>query len=104
MNNTITRTAAILLIGAFFSGCATVSEAYKPTEAALRERTANVLGFPVDRVKISNIRSDGDSTYYLADAPTGRFTSSIPSGAWNAASTVMSFGQTMTHMKTCEKQ
>ena len=55
------------------SGCAAMKETIAPTEAGLRTRTANVLGYSPEQIKITNIRSEGTETYWLADTPKGRY-------------------------------
>jgi len=82
----VTRLAllATLIIGV--AGCSNV----KPSEDHLKTLSETNLGEPVKR--ISNVRSDSMTTYYIASAASGEYSCSVPSGASGGLFTVASFG------------
>lgn len=56
------------------TGCQTV----KPGESDLKNRAQTTIGKPV--IKVSNIRSDFNTTFYTAQTESGEYTCELPSG------------------------
>ncbi len=65
---------------------------------ALRTRTARVLGFSPEEVRITNVMSDASNTYYLAKTPDGEYACTAESGVQKA----MQFG--LTNPPICKKK
>ena len=86
LHSPVTR---LTLLGALIIGVAGCSN-IKPTEDKLKTLSETNLGEPVKR--ISNVRSDSMSTYYVASAASGEYNCSVPSGASGGAFAVASFG------------
>ena len=86
LHSPVTRLALLgaLLIGV--AGCSNI----KPTEDHLKTLSETNLGEPVKRV--SNVRSDSMTTYYIASTASGDYNCSVPSGASGGLFTVASFG------------
>ena len=79
----------IAVLGALFVGVAGCSN-IKPSEDHLKTLSETNLGEPVKR--ISNVRSDSMTTYYVANTASGEYNCSVPSGASGGAFAVASFG------------
>ena len=95
-----TISKAILVLSIMvLSACASIEEAANPTAEGLQPKTAGVLGYMPDEVKISKIDSDGSNTYYLADTPKGTYACQVMSGTMTAYSTA---GYSMS--PTCTKR
>ncbi|QXH78352.1 hypothetical protein [Pseudomonas salmasensis] len=86
LHSPVTRLA---LLGALIIGVAGCSN-IKPTEDHLKKLSETNLGEPVKR--ISNVRSDSMSTYYVANTASGEYNCSVPSGASGGLFAVASFG------------
>ncbi|RQO47911.1 hypothetical protein [Pseudomonas sp. KBW05] len=86
LHSPVTR---ITLLGALIIGVAGCSN-IKPSEDHLKTLSETNLGEPVKR--ISNVRSDSMSTYYVASAASGEYNCSVPSGASGGAFAIASFG------------
>ena len=82
----LTRLALLgtLIIGV--AGCSNI----KPTEDHLKTLSETNLGEPVKR--ISNVRNDSMTTYYIASTASGDYNCSVPSGASGGMFAVASFG------------
>lgn len=68
---------ALTLFGALalgLAGCQTV----KPGETDLKNRAQTSIGKPV--IKVSNIRSDFNTTFFAAQTATGEYSCELPSG------------------------
>lgn len=79
----------LTLLGALILGVAGCSNV-KPSEDHLKTLSETNLGEPVKR--ISNVRSDSMTTYYIASAASGDYNCSVPSGASGGMFAVASFG------------
>lgn len=86
LHSSVTR---ITLLGALIIGVVGCSN-IKPSEDNLKTLSETNLGEPVKR--ISNVRSDSMSTYYVASAASGEYNCSVPSGASGGAFAIASFG------------
>ena len=101
------KSLAMILVAttvASVTGCANVAETFKPDQSYLQERTANLLGYKSDQVKISGMHADNENTYYLADTPNGRYGCHVPSGFLMAMGSASAFGSTMDTADMCIKQ
>jgi len=96
MKKFVIMIAAIALL----SGCETFKETAHPTVAGMQKRTAEELGFDVNKVKISNLHDNGSGmNFWIADTPKGRYACNMDSGLILALGTA---GQTVNI--TCHKQ
>lgn len=86
LQSSVTR---LTLLGALIIGVAGCSN-IKPSEDHLKTLSETNLGEPVKR--ISNVRSDSMTTYYVASAASGEYNCSVPSGASGGMFAVASFG------------
>lgn len=86
LHSPVTRLA---LLGALIIGVAGCSN-IKPAEDHLKTLSETNLGEPVKR--ISNVRSDSMTTYYVANTASGEYNCSVPSGASGGAFAIASFG------------
>jgi hypothetical protein len=77
-----------------------MSEAVSPTPEALQNKVAGNLGFPVNDVKISDMREGSGITYFVASTPKGTCGCSILSGG---GMTYMTLGM-VNLQPTCAKQ
>ncbi|WP_312389896.1 hypothetical protein [Pseudomonas sp.] len=82
----VTRLA---LLGTLMIGVAGCSH-MKPTEDHLKTLSETNIGETVKRV--SNVRSDSMTTYYIASTAAGDYNCSVPSGASGGMFAVASFG------------
>ena len=78
--------AAISLL--LITGCASMRETARPTEAGLRKSTALHLGYSIDSVKISNIRTESTATFWVANTPKGTYACSAATGLYMAVATM----------------
>lgn len=98
MINIIYKATLIVALTAL-SACASIGESANPTAEGLQPKTAAVLGYMPDEVKISKINSDGSNTYYLASTPKGTYACKVMSGTMTAIGTA---GYSMS--PTCTKR
>jgi hypothetical protein len=91
--------AALVMLSSL-AGCATFDNAREPSPDFLKTQTANLLGYPETKIKISGTHANADNTYYLADTPKGRYACSIPSGTMTA----ITLSGIVTTTPTCNKQ
>lgn len=68
------KSLALLAVFAGLAGCQTAS----PSADTLKQRTEVTLGVPVS--KVSNLRSDSNTTYFTASTSKGQFDCQVPSG------------------------
>ncbi|AZF05900.1 hypothetical protein [Pseudomonas sp. R5-89-07] len=79
----------VVLLGALIIGVAGCSN-IKPTEDRLKTLSETNLGEPVKR--ISNVRSDSMTTYYIASTASGDYNCVISSGVGGGLMAIGSFG------------
>ena len=79
----------LTLLGALIIGVAGCSNV-KPNEDHLKTLSETNLGESVKR--ISNVRNDSMTTYYIASTASGDYNCTVPSGASGGLFTVASFG------------
>lgn len=65
--------ATLVIVITALSACASTQETVHPTEAGLQSKTAVVLGYKPEEVKIANMRSDNSYTYYAAETAKGKY-------------------------------
>ncbi|AZE89777.1 hypothetical protein [Pseudomonas orientalis] len=86
LHSCLTRLALLGALIISVAGCSNI----KPTEDRLKTLSETNLGEPVKR--ISNVRSDSMTTYYIATTASGDYNCVLSSGVGGAIMAVGSFG------------
>lgn len=87
MNKSIKNFGLLSLVLLNLTACSAMQEAKSPTAEGLKSKTAGVLGNTPNEVTITNIRSDGSNTYYLAKTAKATYSCTVMSGSMFAIST-----------------
>ena len=90
--NRFNHVALVATMALAISGCATSSP------MTLQKRTAGILGYPVNQVSVSDMRTDSSATYYIATVNGKRYACAAEGGM----SKILQLG--MTNPPVCHPQ